>query len=341
MTSPFLDGVKGKVERLQKDPRGVLKVRLQYYLNRLLNDPDSLALKFRRPLYGIWRYVLNREATQLYCNEAKRMELDSLQQQIVYELTENGICIVHFDDLFPTRVFDEFYALAGTYLLESKNQKLIETIQGGGVADQWKFYLIRLLGNRPVFDHSNKFLELSLSDEVLRIVCRYLGMFCRIVDIDLWCNIATPGPASYSQRWHRDPDDKNLIKVFLYLRDVDATKGPFCFVPGSHNGGRFSKVYRQTMPGSHYPPDGEVEKSFSKNQIKVCTGAAGTVILCDTSGLHKGGHPQSGLRVLFTTAYTTNAGLMHIYNARRYSIQRLERESLNAAGRYAIGHLED
>jgi hypothetical protein len=340
MTTAFLDSVKGKIERLQKDPWGVLTARLQHYLSRLLNDSDSLALKFRWPVYGLWRYVVNKEAIRLYCNEAKSMELNSLQEQIVNELTENGICIVHFNNLFPTRAFGEFHALAGTYLQESRNQKLVETIQGGRLADQWKFYLVRLFGNRPVFDQSNKFLDLSLSDEVLRIVCRYLGMFCRIIDIDLWCNVATPGPASYSQRWHRDPDDKKLIKLFLYLRDVDETKGPFCFVPGSHNGGRFSKVYRQTLADSHYPPEGEVEKWFSKDQIKVCTGSAGTVILCDTTGLHKGGHPASGLRVLFTTAYTTNAGLMHINNARRYSIQCLEHESLSAAGSYAIGHLE-
>jgi Phytanoyl-CoA dioxygenase (PhyH) len=268
------------------------------------------------------------------------MELDSLQQQIVNELTENGICIVHFNNLFPTRSFDEFHTLAGRYLQEPSNEELIENIQRGALVDQWKFYRVRLLGNQPVFDQGNKFLDLSLSDELLRIVCRYLGTFCRIVDIDLWCNVTTPGPASYSQRWHRDPDDKSLIKLFLYLHDVDETKGPFYFVLGSHNGGRFSKVYPQTLADSHYPPDGEIEKRFSKDQIKMCTGPAGTVILCDTTGLHKGGDPESGLRVLFTTAYTTDAGLMHIHNARRYSIGGLERESLSAAGRYAIEHLE-
>ena len=40
-----------------------------------------------------------------------------------------------------------------------------------------------------------------------------------------------------SQRWHRDFNDRHLLKAFLYLVDVDEETGPFEYVAGSARGG--------------------------------------------------------------------------------------------------------
>jgi hypothetical protein len=190
-----------------------------------------------------------------------------------------------------------------------------------------------LLGNTPKFEWGDKFLEFTLSEPITRIVCSYLGMFCKVVDIDLWGNVPTPVAKIYSQRWHRDPEDRRLVKVFLYLRDVDARTGPFCYIPGSHNGGPYGRVFPQKVPDSVYPADGEVEQRFSENQMLTCTGKAGTLIFCDTSGLHRGGHATDRLRLLLTSAYTTHAGL----DAQRYVVSGLKGEHLSLARQYALG----
>jgi hypothetical protein len=69
----------------------------------------------------------------------------------------------------------------------------------------------------------------------------------------------------------------------------------------------------------------------------VCTGKPGTVILCDTTGFHKGGHPTRGLRLLFHWVYTTDAGVM--FNGKRYKITGTPDPTLTPAQRFAIGHL--
>ena len=51
----------------------------------------------------------------------------------------------------------------------------------------------------------------------------------------------------HSQRWHRDFDDSHLLKVFLYLVDVDEQTGPFEFVAGSARG-RYGG--RASIPGT-------------------------------------------------------------------------------------------
>ena len=44
-----------------------------------------------------------------------------------------------------------------------------------------------------------------------------------------------------SQRWHRDYNDERLVKVFIYLTDVDEDTGPLEYVPGSTLGGEYAQ----------------------------------------------------------------------------------------------------
>jgi len=280
--------------------------------------------------------VLNRAARKGYEIEKPRMQLDSLQQRIVNELNENGISIVRFENLFSDKRFSEIQDLAETHLRKPRVQREIDEIEHGQMPSASKPFLVRPLGRPSLLDHKDAFVQTALSDRILRVACAYLGMFSRIEDIALWCNVPTDGPDSYSQRWHRDPDDKRQVKFFLYLRDVDLSTGPLSYIPGSHNEGRFSQVCPQTMTESYYPPEGEVERHFSPSQVMTYTGQAGTLVFCNTTGLHKGGHPTKRLRLIFTTAYTTNAGLLDPDNQHRYIIKGIHKENLDPAARFAI-----
>lgn len=318
------------------------KVRYAY-------DEVHRKITFSWPIYDVWRYFLNREPKILYRIHKTHMSPNSLEQQVINELAESGISVIHFNDLFPARQFKDLQESAEIWLQKPTNQSRIKEIQSGprvinskktfSTAD--KFYLVRLLGDKPVFDLKDTFLELSLSEQVLRIVCGYLRMFSRLVYVDLWYNVATDGPDAFSQRWHRDPDDRKQVKLFLYLRDVNEGNGPFCYIPGTHNVGRFKRIYPQTIYISNYPPDGAVEKKFTENQRRVCTGTAGTLIFSDTTGFHKGGHPVTEGRLLFTAVYTTNAGTPLITRAKAYSIGELQSDFISRPAEYAISHLKE
>lgn len=301
-------------------------------------------MTFSWPMYDMRRYFLNQEPRKLYRRQRERMAPSPVQQRVINELTEQGICVIQFNDLFPHDKLSHLQGLAETWVQKPANQTRIKAIEGGArPADEQdkKFYLVRLLGYEPVFDLKDKFMELSLSDKILGIVCGYLGMFSRLAMLDLWYNLPTDGPHVFSQRWHRDPDDRKQLKLFLYLRDVNEANGPFCYIPGSHNGGRFKGIYPQTIRISNYPPDGAVERKFSKNQIQVCTGRAGTIILSDTTGFHKGGAPTREGRLLFTAGYTTNAGVPLIRKERCYSMSELQSDFISPAAEYAISYLKE
>ena len=70
------------------------------------------------------------------------------------------------------------------------------------------------------------------------LVNHYLGMTSRLHHVNLWDTIAVDdGRAPIGpQRWHRDPDDVRLVKVFLHFTDVTAGSGPLEYVPHSRPG---------------------------------------------------------------------------------------------------------
>jgi Phytanoyl-CoA dioxygenase (PhyH) len=299
---------------------------------------------YRRPIYDVLHYIKNREPTKLYQQAGAQMAPRAVEEKVIRALREDGIAIIHINDLLPPQVFEEARAWAEKLVAAPAIRERIELIESGRVPDDakaGKSYLVRLLGDMPAVDINDAVVRMSLSAPVLRIVDGYLGLFARFSATDLWYNMATPGPATRSQRWHRDPEDKRLVKTFLYLRDVDETNGPFNFVRGSHNGGRFKDVRPQQVGGGNYPEDGFVEKNLPPDVVRICTGKAGTLIFCDTSGFHKGGQPTGAPRLMFTGVYTTNAGIQVLGKARQYRMAGAPGDGLDAAAKYALGHLAD
>ena len=79
------------------------------------------------------------------------------------------------------------------------------------------------------------------------------------------------------------------------------------YIPQSHEGGKWHTVFPQKLFAKEgvYPNVGEVERVIS-TAPKICTGRAGTIIFCDTTGLHKGGYSTHKERIMFTALYKYN-----------------------------------
>ncbi len=109
-----------------------------------------------------------------------------------------------------------------------------------------------------------------------------------------------------SQRWHRDADDRQVLRLFIYLNDVDETSGPFMYIRGSQCGGRNWKKFPQHPPLGKYLAN-DVAQHFNKNDVVVCAGKAGTLILADAAGLHRGGYATEKERIMFQGGWLTAA----------------------------------
>ena len=163
-------------------------------------------------------------------------------------------------------------------------------------------------------------VELGLDDPWFRVVAShrlldlanaYLEMWSKLEYVDVWYSVPQPAAAERisSQRWHRDYDDKHLLKVFLYLVDVDEQMGPFQFVAGSQPGGQHGDAWGWQPLGQNYPTEEELEARIPGEAVQTFTGPAGTLVFCNTAGFHRGGFSTTDPRVLATATYSSPASL--------------------------------
>jgi len=248
-----------------------------------------------RHLWAVWFYFINRKGRKLY--RANPPKLDGLQKRLVEDLERTGIAVAHIDELFP-----------GEKKLPIL-QEYVSELRKGAETKTGKTFLDYLWDVIPVLDLSNPFVKISLDAKILDVVNSYMRMYSRFYYLTL--NVTKPvgrsAEAFASQRWHRDPEDKKMLKMFIYINDVDENSGPFMYIPESKYGLKWGGVFKQKPPKGYYPPDGEVEKMVPSEFIEEMTGRAGTIIFCDTSGLHKGGFALQRERIMFTAGYRSTA----------------------------------
>jgi len=296
------------------------------------------------PLRRAWRALKYRGYGQGWLNPSSRRRfakrrpaLSGTQAQVVECLRRDGLACVQAGDLLPETSLWPAAAAAGRAFTDSEHvRRGVAAYQPEGGQARGKDYIVRLWESRPSLLLDDPWLRMGLSPALLDIVNSYLGLWSKLNYVDLWYTIPSPvsRQAVASQRWHRDPEDQRLVKVFLYLSDVDLGAGPLEYVRGSHSAGRHARLWPNPDPGTaSYPPDGEVAAKIPAEDLAVCTGTAGTLVFCDTHGLHRGGLATEQARVLANWAYVTPASIF----ARRFDVSwPVGSSGLDAAAEFAL-----
>ena len=137
-------------------------------------------------------------------------------------------------------------------------------------------------------------------------------MWSKLEYVDVWYSVPQPEAAERisSQRWHRDYNDKHLLKVFLYLVDVDESMGPFQYVAGQPARRPVRGRVGLAAARPELPDRGGARVPRSRRRrCKTFTGPAGTLLFCNTAGFHRGGFSTTKPRVLATATYSSPASL--------------------------------
>jgi hypothetical protein len=278
------------------------------------------------------RLLGNRSSRKQFA--AHTPELDETQRRLVEALDRQGYVTLPFTELFDEETWKGIEARGAAFIAETE-----KTIAEGGsgkvragkeyVARAWSFEGATLDADDPWF-------AAAASRRLLDVANAYLRLWAKLSYVDLWYTAQQPATDERvaSQNWHVDFDDKHLLKAFVYLSDVGADHGPFEYVPGSQPGGRHHDVRPWVPMGYGRVDDADVAKSVPAEEIASFTGPKGTLILCNTSGLHRGGFATAGPRVLATATYCSPASLKALSN-RNYETPLAE-STTDPVVRYAV-----
>jgi hypothetical protein len=137
----------------------------------------------------------------------------------------------------------------------------------------------------------DKIIRWGLSDRLLDIAENYLGVPVGYDGINAFFTKAD-GMETGARRWHRDTEDRRMLKIALYLNDVDEDGGPL-------------QVLRRQLPDSCRMVRGkfptlrqeQLEKALGDfdpdRDVVTCTGKASTMVFADTAAVYHRGKPAS------------------------------------------------
>ena len=178
-------------------------------------------------------------------------------------------------------------------------------------------------------------LRLGTNPRLLDLANAYLGLWSKLEYVDLWYTPPAPEEERRSsQRWHRDFNDRHLLKAFIYLVDVDHETGPFEYVPRTAPGGELDSLWPWRPLGDNYPPQEEFTQRIEGRAVTF-TAPKGTIIFCNTCGFHRGGFATGKPRVLATFTWDSPASLKAL-SERNYELAGANGTVLEGARAFAL-----
>lgn len=268
----------------------------------------------RRTVPG-WRYGFNLARSVSY--RAAGEALDERQQAIVDTLHRDGVASVPWEHLFgqDRTLLEELQAEVHRELNE-RSTEIAESrraIAAGAIdrSTSHKQFIIRLRTidltdpGRP-----DPYEAFSGHHAVAAVADGFFKMRAKRVYSNAWLCLPTPEDES-GHLWHRDPEDRHILKVFLNLEDIGPEQGPFMYAAGSHPDApevegrptfepRVGKGVRRT--------DAEMSELVGPEHWVSMGGPAGTIVFADTAGYHKGPNRVQD-RLNFVASFVSGAAV--------------------------------
>ncbi|MBW4472472.1 MAG: hypothetical protein KME45_19180 [Stenomitos rutilans HA7619-LM2] len=150
------------------------------------------------------------------------------------------------------------------------------------------------------------FSQWAQNQRLLNIIESYIGLPVAFQGVHLRRDFANEHPVT-TEFWHRDLEDRRVIKLFVYLSDVAIETGPYEYIPRSKTPAAIVRRIQasfakriETNPYDMGITDEEMAAIVPRADWHTCVGAAGTVLFSDPVAVfHHGKSRTQGRSALF------------------------------------------
>jgi hypothetical protein len=267
----------------------------------------------RREWQLTWRYAYNLPGVVDF--RRSQVQLTEGAARMARDLQADGVAVGSVHDLLAEDLFERASAHASDLvhghgdLLERRAtvSTAVATAPPAKPTSATKSFVVELLGRHPHFDPESPIVQLALHEQLRGLIHQYVRMHLRLHDLNVWLNLPSGEAPQLSQRWHRDePDDRHILKAFVYLRDVPPGAGPLSYVRGSHRAAGRRAQLPSTWDGYGLRvSDEDIEAHFGADNVVTVPGRAGTVVVTDTRGYHRGGWAVEDERLVMMALYAS------------------------------------
>ena len=140
--------------------------------------------------------------------------------------------------------------------------------------------------------------KILLKNDIYDLGQKYFNTepFLDHVSLSISTNFNKEPDGEAAQLYHFDLDKPKWLKFLTYINDVNLDNGPHCFIKKTHKNNAIPFSLR-SKGYVRINDQNQKIKNLINNEVKII-GKAGTSIIEDTKGLHKGSIVLSGYRVL-------------------------------------------
>ena len=253
-----------------------------YYLaNRIANKvaslPSDLACWLNSTAWFEQSVLFPRYQKQLKQHKEYLPRLEVSELAIVEQMEEEGVCITSLEELgIPD----------SQQLLEAAQYITNELVQLSSCPSHKGKHTLMATAHQLLMHP--EVLTWGLSERILKIVECYLGLPVAYGGLSFYYSVAN-GRDVGPRIWHRDKEDWRMVKVAVYLNDVDEFGGPYQCIKSAVNQWLIKNLSKyQGMIHS------ELQALLNQDEsdwLTSCVGKAGTVIFTDTARCYHRGKP--------------------------------------------------
>jgi hypothetical protein len=233
----------------------------------------------------------------LYRQEKPLFAMSALEARHCEELRHQGFTLIH--DFFATALTDTILEKADlrfrslqldfydAYSVQNKQRTSLE-----GLTYQQLEASEKMIALKDPLVHIPECVDIAYHESILKIVTNFLGYVTPWYKVMLLRDFPGDRPREASN-FHRDNDETDSIQVFVYLVDIDDTRGPLVYVPGTNRYDVKSCRPRLSRDLGIDADDGrisdnEVEKYYPKDTWRAVRVKRGSVAIIHGNGFHKG-----------------------------------------------------
>lgn len=172
----------------------------------------------------------------------------------------------------------------------------------------------------------------GLEERFLDIAENYIGLPAAYRGVVFRRDFAD-GQFRETRQWHRDAEDTRIMKIVVYIEDVDESGGAYCYLPKRYAPKKGIEYVNGRVPNEI------MDRLVAKEHYVKCLGPAGTVVFTDPVTVwHHGDVPESADRLSAFYAYNSHYPLRPYYCQPLFAEEDLNGAALNARQRAAINY---
>lgn len=211
-----------------------------------------------------------------------RIKASENVRAIASELEKNGYAYLTFEKLGieVDALMDLLYEHVETFKANQHSQKYLSQLPQAKYFDRLIAY--KLYKKADAYD---PFLDLAFHPNLVQIASLYIGYLPIFEEISLTCTAPLLGDLFGSQLWHRDSQQKRILKLFFSPVDLNEKNGPFEFFPPEKSSLKYYKNCPEAMRDDQIKASG-----LDPKEALVFAPKKGECLLVDVERcLHRGG----------------------------------------------------